>query len=221
MSVTLAELRTRALRMADMENSEFVTESEANDYVNRAAARWHSRLSLQYEDWFTTFTSFTLTGSDNIYTLPADFLQLRRLQVEDGSTASGWSKVPRGTMEDMERFTAPFSPGYLGRKPLKKYLILQNGLWILPENDPGGNYRLFYLPRYEALVNDTDAIGDWQDWSELVVIEAAILCLQKEESDTTILLQNREAAEMRIASAAKRDASEPAKVQDVDREDMW
>lgn len=222
MSITLAELRTAVRRMADMETSSFVSDDEVNDYVNRAAARWHTRLSTKYEDWFTTYTVFTLTAASNIYTLPADFLKMRRLQMVDGGTASGWRKVSRASVEDMERVGGAWARAW--SSAYRAYLILQNGLWLLPEDDASGSYRMWYLPRFVKMVYDTDAIGDWQDWYELVIVDAAIKCLNKEESDTSHLVQEREAIEARINSAAGRDAGEPPRVADVmgdDGDRLW
>lgn len=53
-------------------------------------------------------------------------------------------------------------------------------------------------------------------WEEYIVVDAAIKCLQKEESDTTVLERQKAGLLARIeAEAANRDAGAPATVTDV------
>ena len=53
-------------------------------------------------------------------------------------------------------------------------------------------------------------------WEEYIVIDAAIKCLQKEESDVSVLMSQKSAIAKRIEAAAEnRDAGEPSKVTDV------
>lgn len=59
-------------------------------------------------------------------------------------------------------------------------------------------------------------------WLEYVVVDAAIKCMQKEESDTRVLERQRQGLEKRINdSAANRDAGSPATVVDTTRTGMW
>ena len=48
MSITLAELRTQARNRADMESSEFVTDTELTDYINSSIAELHDILIQSY-----------------------------------------------------------------------------------------------------------------------------------------------------------------------------
>ena len=47
---TEADLRTRARRRADMENSTFVTDAEIQDYLNSSIAELHDFMVKSYED---------------------------------------------------------------------------------------------------------------------------------------------------------------------------
>jgi hypothetical protein len=59
-------------------------------------------------------------------------------------------------------------------------------------------------------VNDTDTFDDQQYWYEYVVVDAAIKALQKEESDCTYLMNQKEALRSRIeVMASDRDFSVP------------
>jgi hypothetical protein len=85
-------------------------------------------------------------------------------------------------------------------------------LVIAPPANCAGSYRYFYVPRWTNLVNDTDLVPDALTiggWHEYIVVDMAIKCLAKEESDTTVLEGRKLALLRRIESeSANRDASE-------------
>lgn len=66
-------------------------------------------------------------------------------------------------------------------------------------------------------LDDDDIVADGvSGWLEYVVTDAAIKCMQKEESDTSVLQFQKQALIKRIESAAEnRDAGSPATVADV------
>lgn len=58
--------------------------------------------------------------------------------------------------------------------------------------------------------------NDFNGWSEYVIIDAAIKCLVKEESDVSVLMMEKKQVLDRIeAMASNRDAGEPERVTDV------
>ena len=92
-------------------------------------------------------------------------------------------------------------------------------LRILPEDNATGTYRLWYLQSYQNLASASDAVSQWvenQGWHEYIIVDAAIKCLQKEESDVSTLLAQRAALEERIRNAAtNRDAGAPERIAEV------
>ena len=54
---TEATLRSRARRMADMENSTFVSDAEIRDYINSAYAELYDLVIEKYEDYYVSSTS--------------------------------------------------------------------------------------------------------------------------------------------------------------------
>jgi hypothetical protein len=51
MTVTFAQLKTRARRRADMEGSNFVTPEELGDFVNASCAELHDILVGAFQDY--------------------------------------------------------------------------------------------------------------------------------------------------------------------------
>jgi len=92
------------------------------------------------------------------------------------------------------------------------------------ENIAPGYYRLLYVPRWQPLlramgdVND-DVFDAPEDWHEYAVIDAAIKCLVKEESDVSALLLAKEKMQARIeAEASDRDEGDTGRVAEVEDE---
>lgn len=207
MAVTLATLRTRVRQQADQESSTFISDSELTAYINQSARDLHGLLSTTYEDYFLTSVQFTLSTA-NTYTLPTNFLKLRGLDYE---SAGDWVTVPRFAFEDRNKYQQRYQRGDLD--VWRMYRIMQGALFILPEDDYAGTYRLWYTYDFTELSSDSDTLANTLGWDEYVVVDAAIKCLQKEESDASLLMARKADLKQRImAEAANRDASGPERI---------
>lgn len=207
MSVTLSTLRTRVRQQADQESSTFISDSELTYYINNSAAELHGLLCTLYEDYYLSSVEFTLTSS-NTYTLPSGFFKLRGL---DYSNAGSWISVPRFSFEERNKWQERYQRGDL--EVWRAYRLMQGAIYVLPEDDYAGTYRLWYLLNYTAMSSDSDTLSDLMGWDEYVVVDAAIKCLQKEESDASLLMARKAELRKRIeAEAANRDASGPERI---------
>ena len=82
---TLADIKNRARRRADMVNSQFISDAELLDFINASYAELYDLIVQTYEDYFVTSTTFTLTSSDaGVYTLPSNFYKLKGVDYELG-----------------------------------------------------------------------------------------------------------------------------------------
>jgi hypothetical protein len=223
-AVTLADIRTEVRRRADMDGSSFVTDAEVNGYANRAGGALHDILTTVYEDYFMTSASVVLPyvplvgpplTETNIYPLPSDFFKMRGLdyQVE----TSAWTTVPKFNFAERNKWQR--MPSRMLDDRFRAYQITGSHLRILPEDQSQGTYRLWYLTSYQALASDGDAVSQWvenQGWWEYIVVDAAIKCLQKEESDVSVLMAERAQLEQRIRGAAiHRDAGRPERIAEI------
>lgn len=207
MSVTLANLRTRVRYQADIESSTHVSDAELTYYVNNSAAELHGLLCTLYEDYYLTSSTFTLTSA-NTYTLPSNFFKLRGL---DYDNAGSYITVPRFSFEERNRWQERYQRGDL--EVWRAFRLMQGAIYILPEDDFAGTYRLWYLLNYTAMTSDADTLSDLMGWDEYVVVDAAIKCLQKEESDASILTARKAELKRRIeGEATNRDASGPERI---------
>lgn len=216
MATTLANLRTYVRQQADQESSTFISDSELNRYINQGGTELHGLLSTLYEDYYLTSVNFTLSTA-NTYTLPANFFKLRGL---DYSNAGDWITVPRFSFEERNKWQNRYSLGDL--QVWRAYRLMQGAIYVLPEDDYAGNYRLWYLYGYTPMASDSDTLSDLMGWDEYVVLYAALKCLKKEESDSSALQMDLEKLKQRIqAEASNRDAAGPEKIHVASGTDDW
>ena len=85
-----------------------------------------------------------------------------------------------------------------------------------PEPTGSTDVTAWYIPHAPELGADTDVWNGFNGWEEYVVVDAAIKCLEKEESDTQVLELRKQRLVMRIQSlAASCDQGFPERVTDV------
>jgi len=214
MSITLLELRTRARQMADMEASEFVTDSELNNYINFAAAELHDILVSTYgsEYFLESTTGNTVTGQQ-AYDLPSDFYKLRgadaKLNGQDFVNLRPFNFNERNRYEDFGSWTL------MGIANVR-YRIMGSSIRFTPTPDANIEYRIWYIPKATQLVDDTDTLDDINQYSDFVVLTAAMKMLVKEESDVSLLASERNRILERIKDDAQnRDAAQPESVSDI------
>jgi len=224
---TLAELRERVIRRADLgtvDADSFISLAELNDYINQALGELHGILVDAHEDWFESQSTITGVASQSDYNLPNDCAKPLWLNEESGGLSY---TVKRYQNAERNRYQSWPSTAvtYLPRSEFR-YRIIGRATRISPTPAGGEMFTLGYVPRVVALVNDEDPLdgryeGDGS-WDEFLVLGAAVKCLQKEESDPSVLMGEREALRGRIvASASSRDANEPWRVIDVRGGENW
>lgn len=220
MAITLLELRTRTRQRSDMEKSKFVKDSELNGYINNSIAElWDLLLEAYGSDYgisATPYTFSTVNGTD-MYDLPDDFYDLAGVDVK--LYGSDWSTVNKFNFNERNRYKNLGSWTVLGL-PSIRYRIVGDKIMFSPIPDSTADIRIWYRPVASVLVDDADELNDLNAYQEYVITDAAIKCLQKEESDVTVLMQQKMALRQRIVDkAANRDASKPNSVTDIYAED--
>lgn len=204
MSKTLAELRTAVRQRADQENSRFISDAELTTYINASYAELYDLLVSRFADYFMKDppTQFTLTGTTSSQALPTDYYKTRGV---DLSLNGSW--VPLKAWMFAERNSL--------RSDIR-YRVVGGKLMLTPEGSAPGTYRHWYVPRFTPLVLDADLMADVLDFEEYVVVDSAIKCMVKEESDPSVLLAIKSSLISRVnVMAADRDAGEPQRITNV------
>lgn len=215
MTITLAELRLQARQRADMENSEFIKDSELTSYINNSIAELHDILCEAYgADYFVKSTSEqqTVVGQA-AYDLPDDFYELRGVDIR--LNGQDWINVKRFNFNERNRFSG-FNVWDTTGLSNVRYRLVGGQIQFNPTPDQTADFIIWYTPVATKLVDDSDTLDDFNAYSEYVIVDAAIKMLQKEESDVTVLVIQKQALEKRIRDKSQnRDAGEADTVSDI------
>ncbi len=207
--VTLTQLRTWIRQRADLENNAFVSDAELTDLINHALGEFQDILLSINGDMRAEKEAIFATGSgQRTYSLPADFLsvtgvfwnpdsgQLEAIpqymgsESQDDWLATGWSL-----------FGGP------------KYRLQAGSIRFVPIPSATYQITLKYVPNGTvlALPGDTvDSVNYWDDW---VVWHCVAVCNNKQETDPSFALQERERTKKRILHAAERSMDGPQRIQ--------
>lgn len=213
-AITLANLRTRTRQRANMENSQFISDSELNQMINYGISELHDYIVSKVDnDYFASTQDYTLTSGTEEYSLPASFYKLLEMQIRGDD----------GYYYKMKRFE--YSERNIGANPVNyftpeiQYRLRGNKLLFTPVNQIGNrSVRLIYVPVATVLVADGDTLEGYNGWDEYVILTTAIKCLTKEEQDVTQLENQLAYLKQRIEFAMdNRDQAAPTRIYDNDR----
>lgn len=228
--MSLCQLRLYSQQRADRVNSNFVTLTEWNTYINQAMMELYDILVTAYEDYFLGAPIiYTTTGATNLYPLPngtlsytgsdgisfvaPPFYKIRGVDLgANVATANnGWVTVNKFNFADRNRYFYPNSASTLFGVFNLQYRVMGNNLMVIPTPTANQPLRIWYIPRIPLLLQETDTTSvSISGWIEYVVVDAAIRALQKEDSDVAVLMAQKESLKMRIQGAAQnRDAGMP------------
>lgn len=230
-TMRLSDLRMAVRQRADMVSSQFVTDDELNSYINQSYFELYDILIQKYgDDYFVAppLTFFT-DGTSQFYPLPDGvnysaapaLYKFYGLDLGLSNTQDSFATIRPFTFAERNRYAVPNFQSFYGVTNMR-YRLNGNNLLLTPIPSQGQRLRLWYLPRLNQLINDTDLVDGISGWTEYIIIDAAIKCLQKEESDTSVLMNQKSAMLYRIEAAAEnRDAGSSATVADVQGQNDW
>jgi hypothetical protein len=223
--MSLGQVRLLAQQRADRVNSNFVTKEEWNSYINQSYAELYDLLVTLYEDYYVAAPlTFITDGSTNQYTLPNGsnfngapaFYKLLGADCGLGANGNAWVTLHKFDFISRNRYVFPnVTSTFLGVFNLR-YRVVGNTLFFIPTPSANQYIRLWYIPRANTLLKDSDMLESVSGWIEYVIVDAAIKCLQKEESDVSVLLAQKQMLIDRIQSSAmNRDAGQPDTISDI------
>lgn len=228
--MSLYELRLRAQQTADRINSNFVTTTEWNSFLNLAQYELYDILIGAYEDYFASQTVFINTnGTTANYPLPDGvsnylggtypntvgglpspaFYKLAGVDLGINTSNNAWVTLLRYDFIERNKYVYPNSTSTIYGVYNMRYRLMGNNINIIPT--PAGNQqlRVWYSPRLTALLEDQNitTIG-YSGWLRYPIVRAAKYALDKEEgSDTSKLDAELIYLKQRIEEAAQnRDA---------------
>lgn len=234
---SLSQIRLMSQQRADRVASQFVTTTEWNSYINQSYFELYDLLTTLYEDYFVAPVFTFTTNGAQAYPLPdgstvtdvltslvaAPFYKLIGVDLGLSGNSNAFVTLKKFDFIGRNRYVFPqLTSTYLGVFNLR-YRLLGNNIELIPAPSGGQYIRLWYIPRLNQLLKDTDIVDGISGWTEYLIVDAAIKALQKEESDVTALMMQKQALIKRIEeSAMNRDAGQPDTISDTrSRGETW
>ena len=228
-AIALKDIVARVRQRADMEDNYFVSDLEVQTYINAGIAELHDLLIQTYgQDYYVSSKTFNTAASKDTYPLNdtssteniaiTNFYKLRgmdaKLNGSDYFTLRPFSFNERNLRQEGSLSNV------LGVANLR-YRLVGSNVVFSPVPDANTEIRIWWVPTAQQFsvanpATATDVFEDINGYAEYVVIDAAIKCLQKEESDVSILYAQKKDMKRRIEEAANnRDAGHPLTISDV------
>ena len=211
--ITLAELKLQVRQRADQVNSRFVEDLELVSYINNSYKELYDLLVSSFNDYYMKdVTDFA--DSEGTVIIPNDFYKL--LGVDVSINNNHYLPLLKWQFIDRNQSNRSINSRFLGISNLR-YRLMANKVRLIPEEQAEGlQVKLWYIPKASLLINDVDTIDDVNGFDEYIIVDAAIKCLIKEESDVSTLLIIKSELKARIENMAQnRDAGLPERVSDV------
>jgi len=214
-SVTLANLRTRARDLADEPSTGgFAVDARLTEYANYALAELHEILVNCHEEYFVKQETITLVSGTESYSVASDYFKTRKVYAKSGNTR--W-RLRKFTLDELDRLQDESSPINATMQNLR-YAVFDSKMWFTPI-PTGGSIEHWYIYKFDELSSDPDTISAnlQPAWEEFVVCSMAWRLLTRGENENAPeMYQMMERAKARIISAAEeRDVGEPYRVSDV------
>ena len=226
-AITEANLVARVRQRADMESSLFVSDLEVQTYINAAISELHDILVQTYgQDYYVSSSTFNTVAGTDSYPIHSstsgpnisDFYKLRGMDAK--INGSDFFTLRPFNFNERNLYNNWGTWSLLGLTNIR-YRMVGGNIIFSPKPDGVTEVRVWYIPTAQQFDSATPAtstttFADINGYAEYVVIDAAIKCLQKEESDVQVLMAQKTAMKRRIEEAANnRDAGSPLQVSDI------
>lgn len=193
-TVTKADLRLRARRMANQEFSDFIEDDDYDAMISQNYTDLVDELAKNAIHLFEVSDTITTDGLTDTFALPSDFYRMLAVEYAIGEQKYGVEEV---AFVDRNRIRTPLR-GYA-----RGYRVVGSQIVFMPK-PAAGTYTLLYVPAPADITDlpDDTAIDGIAGWDELIVTMTALDALRREGSDVSDLEKKEFKLRARIREAA-------------------
>lgn len=209
-----------------MVGSSFVADSATgiDAWINEANQKLHGMLvEAMGEEYVSSSASLSIVAGTSDYAVPTGFFKLYGIDMTIGDYVRALKPYER-LERNVYRNGRLLGEMFRGLE-VPRYSLVGSNIRFYPAPSQVITTSVLYAPEATVLVNGSDAVNYANGWERFIVLDAAIQCLAKEESDTRTLVAERAAVVKEIENAKEqRDLNRVHRVVEVDMIDedpLW
>lgn len=214
---TVGNLRLQCQQRCNFENQPFITNQEWNSYINESYKELFDIIVQKFGSDYYVATPYTYTTSQStqLYPLPTDFYKLLGVEIAlNPSDSNSWISLRQFEFVQRNLYNYPNVFTFYGVTNLR-YRLNGTNLYVVPAPTSGQTIRIWYAPRPNQLISDTDTVDAISGWEEYIIADCCIKALTKEESDASVFMVQKQALLKRIEEASEnRNIGDPQCVSD-------
>lgn len=214
---TVGNLALECRQRCNKENSQFYTDQEMTSMISQSYKELYDKIVTAYGDDYYVATPYTYTTGQNqqLYPLPSDFYKLLLAEVAlNPQDPNSYVTLKQFNFIQKNLFNYPNQYTMYGITNLR-YRLNGNNLMIVPQTQGGQTIRIWYAPRPNQLILQTDTVDGISGWEEYIVADVCIKMMAKEESDVSVFAGQKGEMNKRLDEMAKnRNLGEPQTVSD-------
>lgn len=226
---TVGNLRIECQQRVDRVNFDNITNQEWNSMISQSYKELYDIIIQKFGcdyyianpfSYLTTGQVDSITGAQT-FPLPDDFYKLMRCEVAlNPSDPNSWITLDQFQAIQANLWNYPNQFTFYGITNLR-YRIWGDNLQIVPISQAGQTIRIWYSPKPNQLINDTDLVAAISGYEEYIVADVCIKALAKTEEDVSVFAAQKAALLIRIESAAEnRNVGQPQTVSDSRRKNF-
>jgi hypothetical protein len=205
---TLQQFSLYVRQRSAVENDTVISSDEMTSLCNGALSDLYGLLVTRYEDYF--LNAYVSVLQDGYYQipLPPDLMKIRAVDYNNAMQDSNlWFTINQFQFPERNQFNTPYTSALAPwAKIALSWRLTQDNILISPASQANGIYRIWYVPQYVPLVNQSDTIPanmDQNGWTEYAVATACIRIMNKLHLESQAFETERAELRQRIQSEAK------------------
>lgn len=216
----LTQMIADARALADMQSTsaqQYITDTELTENINYAWCELYDLLiDSGGQEYFMSSQVIPVVTNQSVYTLNPDFYRI--LGVDCNLNSNQAITLQPYLFSERNLYKSVYAGGWGVDYNLRYRVVGGSNIEFIPIPLNTVSLTVWYIPAPPVLtvLSTPDGVSGWEQY---IVVDAAIQCLLKEESDVTMLMARKEGLRQRIlANAPYRDASRAERPHDVDLE---
>lgn len=221
---TVGNIRLECQQRTDRVNSDNISTQEWNSMISQSYKELYDILIQKFGDdyyvqipfYYTTTGMIDSVTQAQTFPLPRDFYKLLRCEVAlNPSDPNSWITLRQFMAVQANLWNYPNVYTFYGITNLR-YRLWGTNLQIVPIASAGQTIRIWYAPKPNQLIRDTDTVDAISGYEEYIVADVCIKALAKTEEDVSVFVLQKAALLKRVEEAAEnRNIGDPQTVSDA------